>query len=340
MNRFLTIAFIIILSSFAFKQLFLKPQNHTLNFMFYNLENYFDTIDDKTHFDDDFTPNGKNQWNTEKYLAKINNLSRVLMQSNEKSPDVIGICEIESKTAIKDLITHQDFNNHFNFIHFDSPDERGIDVGLIYRKKTIKVIESYPINIVLSQDLNDKTRDLLYVKAISLNKNDTFHIMVCHFPSRGSGKEKSEQNRIDVAKHLKKQIHQIGLDKKWIVMGDFNDEPWDKSILNSLNSCDIQNANNDSCLLNLMWGFKSNNQGTYNYNGKWQIIDQMMITKAFIHSKGWQYDNESIQIIQKEWMMQSGKNQNYPKRNFIGTKWKNGFSDHLPIRFNLIYKND
>jgi exonuclease III len=318
----------------------LKPHHHTLSFMFYNLENYFDTIDDNLHFDDDFTPIGKFEWNSDKYQAKINNLSKVLMQSSDKLPDVIGVCELESKTAIKDLIKHELFKNDFDFIHYDSPDERGIDVAFLYRKKTIKVLESYPINIILNQNLKDKTRDLLYVKAISLNKTDTFHIMVCHFPSRGAGKEKSQQNRIDVAHQLKKHIHQIGLNKKWIVMGDFNDEPWDEAILKRLNCRNIQNTNKDSCLLNLMWVFKSSKQGTYNYQGKWQIIDQMMISNALYQSKGWQYEKESIQIIRKDWMMQTGKYQDYPKRNFIGTKWKNGFSDHLPIEFNIIYKND
>ncbi|MDP2176187.1 MAG: hypothetical protein Q8K70_09805 [Bacteroidota bacterium] len=309
--------------------------------MFYNLENFFDTINDITHLDDDYTPNGKYKWDTKKYQSKIINLSRVLMQSAKKTPDIIGVCEIESKTAIKDLLKHQSFEDEYDFIHYDSPDERGIDVGFIYRKNALKVIDSYPLKISLTKNSKDKTRDILYLKVIVDNKADTLNIMICHLPSRGGGKAKSEQNRIDVAKQIRKHIDKIGINKKWIVMGDFNDEPWDIAITDILKSYDINDYKvNDSNLLNLMWPLKSNKLGTYNYQGKWQILDQMIISASLNQSRGWHYQNESIQIIKQDWMMQTGKYQDFPKRTYIGTKWTNGYSDHLPVKFNLIYNND
>jgi predicted extracellular nuclease len=341
-KKVIVILVALILLSFVCRQRSLNQNKGSMGIMFYNLENFFDTIDDQTHNDDDITPNGKLNWNTSKYNSKINNLAKVLILAGDEKPDLIGICEVENKNCIKDLLKNQLFNQEYDFIHYDSPDERGIDVGLIYHKNNFRILESYPISVKLSLDSNDKTRDLLFVKLVSNKIIDTLNIVVCHFPSRSGGKERSERNRIDAAKHLKQIIEQKGVHNKWLVMGDFNDEPWDYSIFNILESRDINYQNNiqKTNLLNLMWSFKNDNRGTYNYKDKWEIIDQMMLSSSLLKELSSKNVGYSMSIIQHDWMMQKGKYAGHPLRNFGGNNWLNGYSDHLPIKLKLYTKNE
>ncbi len=237
--------------------------------------------------------------------------------------------------ALKDLLLDERFKNQYQMVHYDSKDERGIDVALIYNTEKIKVLYSKPLYVRLSKNKKDRTRDILYVKSLVLKSKDTLNILVCHFPSRREGKEKSEINRIDVAKTAKKWMDSIGLSKNWMVMGDFNDEPNDISIMEYLKA-NKQNSNDMGLRLhNLMWDLMEEGKGSYNYNKKWQIIDQMMLSSSLLNKKGLDYEPESVEIIKKDWMMQTGKYKNFPKRNFVGNQWKNGYSDHLPIFIKL-----
>lgn len=303
-------------------------QKNDTTVMFYNLENLFDTIDDKSRNDNDFLPLSKLKWNTQKYNSKIKNIAKVICDAAEK-PTFFGVCEIENALVFKDLLNSPKFESKYNFLHKDSPDERGIDVGFAYDKYKCKVITYKTYEVKLSKNPKDKTRDILFVKLYLMQEKDTFNIMVCHFPSRREGKEASEINRIDAAKTLKNAIETNGIKKNWIIMGDFNDEPWDKAMSKTLGAQEEDNKNTN--LINLMWAFKDTNKGSYNYKKKWELIDQIIISKTLYSNKKYNISSSSIEFIKKDWMMQNGKYKEFPKKNIAGIKWFNGYSDHLPI---------
>ncbi|MDI1232835.1 MAG: endonuclease/exonuclease/phosphatase family protein [bacterium] len=305
----------------------------TLTVAFYNLDNLYDDIDDVDHDDQEFTPSGHYEWTSERYQQKLENMAKVISQLVDgQAPDVLGVCELESAKALTDLINTGNLKNRYSLVHYDSPDERGIDVALIYNSNKFKLISSAKIPVVLSKNLKDKTRDQLFVKTLVLATNDTLCFYVCHFPSRREGKDESEINRFDAAITAKKFInaHLNLATANLIVMGDFNDEPWDKSILEGLQALNI-NQKSDATLLNLMWDFKSNGRGSYNYKGQMNCLDQLIISRPLIDGEQLKYKSKSVNILDANWLTQTGKYEGFPLRTFGGSKWLNGYSDHYPV---------
>lgn len=310
-----------------------------LSVAFYNIDNLYDTQDDTSHKDDDFTPNGKYQWDKSRYEQKIRNLNKVLsIISDGNPPDVFGVCELESALALSDLLKTKNFKNLYSFVHYNSPDERGVDVALVYKTSKFKVLESKNYKVVLSKDSNDRTRDILYVKGISPINNDTFSFIVCHYPSRKEGKNESEQNRLDASAQCLKIISEkIHLQtQNLIVLGDFNDQPWDKSMQTVLGASSHNKVPN-APLQNLMYELPKET-GSYFFRGHWERLDQIIISAALRDGKGSDYIEGSLAVVKEDWMIQKGKFEGYPLRTFGGENWLNGYSDHLPVRINIQLK--
>lgn len=308
------------------------PANH-FSIAFYNIDNLYDTVNDTDHNDNDFTPSGKYGWTESRYKAKLENMAKVISQlADNSSPDILGVCELENRKAFESLLDEKELKGKYGIAHFDSPDERGVDVALAYDKHKFRLIQSDKINVALSKNSKDRTRDQLCVTLLLNASKDTFHVYICHFPSRKEGKDESEQNRIDAAKACSTYINQhFNLKKdKLVIIGDFNDEPWDISIKSILGAKNIE-KNDTADLQNLMWGFKKAGRGSYKFKGKMNILDQIMVSKALNDSKGMEYISESIDIFDADWLTQQGKYAGYPLRTFGGTKWLNGYSDHYPI---------
>ncbi|MEZ4805464.1 MAG: endonuclease/exonuclease/phosphatase family protein [Bacteroidia bacterium] len=312
-----------------------KSNSSELLIGFYNLDNLYDIYDDPKTFDNDFTPNGMYKWDEERYTSKLNKLSEVIQSiDGQNSPDVLGVCEVENKNVLNDLITQKAFHKSYAVIHEDSKDERGADVGLIYNSDLLDLIEYQSFDVELSKNEKDETRSILWVKLKTQNNIDTFQFIVCHFPSRREGLKKSEQNRIDAAKRCREII-----DKKCklqsenlIVLGDFNDQPGNVSLKQYIGAVEFKGLSaRASDLFNLMIGFEEKNQGTYFYKGHWNVLDQILISSALTDGKQAEYVDASIGIKKEDWMIQTGKYKGYPLRTFGGKEWLNGYSDHLPI---------
>ncbi len=300
---------------------------------FYNLDNLFDDVDDTDHNDHDFTPDGKYKWTKERYQAKLNNMAKVIeTMVDGNMPDVLGVCELESKKAFEDLLSTGGLKGFYGVVHYNSPDERGIDVALAYNKNKLSILGSQKVTVKLSKDPTDKTRDQLYVKALVKSTKDTLNFYVCHFPSRKEGKEESEINRTDAARTCRSFLDSnvVYNRQNLIVMGDFNDEPWDKSISEVMQAKDIANAK-DEDIVNLMCGFKTQNRGSYKFQGTMSMIDQFMISKALRDGEKTEYVVKSANILDQDWLTQKGKYNGYPLRTFGGIKWLNGYSDHYAV---------
>ncbi|MFT4678722.1 MAG: putative extracellular nuclease [Flavobacteriales bacterium] len=310
-----------------------------LNVLFYNVENLFDTEDDPNTFDEDFTPTGKLSWDEERYGNKLNNLSRVITIDGTLMPDLVGLCEVENRKVVEDLMADANFKGiEYKVVHKDSPDGRGIDVALAYNPKKLKVEEVNYISTKLPVGTRPNTRDAMHVVGIS--GGDTIHIFVNHWPSRTGGQEKSEPNRLTVARNVRKEVNKIleaDSDAKILLMGDFNDYPNNKSLRDVLEA-----KKDDGILINLMWDTNKMGEGTYNYKGDWGALDQFIVSPSLMDAGlGYNVKDDKVHIIKEDWMMYTNKEGvAYPNRTYGGKNYYGGFSDHLPIRLVLDYSGE
>ncbi|MCS7005536.1 MAG: endonuclease/exonuclease/phosphatase family protein [Cytophagales bacterium] len=313
---------------------------------FYNVENLFDTIDSPDTDDSEFLPTSEKQWNTMRYKDKLAKISQVISKiGDDDGAEIIGLCEIENRRVLEDLVKQPLLQkSHYAIVHYESPDKRGIDVALLYKEKEFTLVNSRKISI---DDFNPndneepRTRDILEVRLAK--KNDSLTFYVVHLPSRKEGKEKSEFRRIAVASQLRKEIENLllqNLSYKFIVMGDFNDEPTDKSIIQVLKADDSQ-IDQDRKLFNPMYLLKQAGKGTYFHQGKWELIDNILISDGILFSqKGFQYVNNSADIYAPEHLKQQKpeKFKGAPHRTFAGNRYLGGYSDHFGVYIYLKFK--
>lgn len=308
---------------------------------FYNQENLFDTIDDPNKNDNEFLPTAKKGWNTEKYTSKINNMAKVISGiNNEQAPDIIGMCEVENGTVLNDIAQNKQLKKaNYQYVHIDGPDERSIDNALLFKKGSFKLISSKSVNVPLE---NTKTRDVLLVHLQAKNKAQIV-VLVNHFPSRIGGEEKSEPRRLaaaQVVRNICDSLYQLNPQENIVIMGDFNDEPNNKSMDSVLrakaNEYDLNNGN----LYNAMYELKQNNEGSHYYKGHFSMLDQIIISSSITNCTGTIcYQKSSATIYKQPWMVEAeGKYKGAPFRTFIGDKFVGGYSDHLPVYIMLTLK--
>lgn len=333
MSRILTIALACFLCSnfAAFAQ-------QKLVVAFYNQENLFDTIDDPHKNDNEFLPSGKNEWNTEKYGNKLNNMSKVIASMNEgNGPDILGLCEVENALVLSDLTKQTGLvKMKYGFAHFESPDERSIDNALIYQTKKLTLIQTYPYPVIFTENLNSKTRDILLVKLQERKSKQNIIVLVNHFPSRLGGQLESAPKRNNAAKILRGIYDSIAkADPKTVVvmMGDFNDEPTDESMNKVLGAKGNQAELNTGDIFNAMYSLKEQKQGSHFYRGEWSALDQILMSSNMVNCTGKIcYRPSSVSIYKQDWMLEtSEKFKGAPLRTFAGKKYLNGYSDHLPV---------
>ncbi len=315
--------------------------------MFYNTENFFDTIDDPKTDDNEFLPNAKRHWTGKRYYNKLNNIYKVLISSGFQPPSIIGLCEIENKRVLNDLTQKTPLGKfNYHYIHRDSPDPRGIDVALLYRFDQFKPLKIEFIRLFFPFDTARKTRDILYVKALAF-KIDTIHVFVNHWPSRMKGYARSMPYRETAAKTLRFKIDSlfhVSPKIKILIIGDFNDEPDDISVLNDLKAIKITNPVKNSVLYDLSakWIDNIQNIGTIKFKDKWQIFDQIIVSGNIINSssKGLRCNPNSAKIYSADFLLKNDKNDSgkTPYRTYNGYKYTGGFSDHLPVYVDLCVK--
>ena len=344
MNKyFLIFSIFLLLNTDLFSQE-KKYKIHTV--AFYNVENLFDTIDNPKTYDDSRTPNGKDKWTSEVYYKKLNNVARVISEigyeETKTLPSIVGLCEVENKEVIRDLINSNDLlNGNYGISHFDSPDERGIDVALIYKKNIFKVINSNStfLNIYDNErGRQDFTRDQLVVEG-ELD-GETIYIIVNHWPSRSGGELRSRPFRNKAAelnRNIIDSILLINKKAKIITMGDFNDDPNNESIKEILGTKREKDKLSKMELYNPMENMHKEGVGTLAYRDNWNLFDQIIISSSFITKDFSTYSYYKSKIYSKKYLYnQSGRFKGYPFRSFAGGSFLNGYSDHLPVYMLLI----
>jgi predicted extracellular nuclease len=310
--------------------------------MFYNTENLFDIVDDTITDDEDFTPAGNLHWTYKRYLTKLRNTYKVIVAVGAwQPPDVVGLCEIENRKVLNDLIHQTPLARYpYRLVHEESPDRRGIDAALLYNAETVRFIMSKNYRIRKSGLL---TRDILYFKA--LLGTDTCHFLVNHWPSRSQGQLNSERNRFTTAgllKHITDSLFMHSASAKIVIMGDFNDEPSDESLTEYLKTEADLNKSTGNSLYNVTVVPASGAvKGTLKYQGKWSVFDQMIVSGNLIKTKkGLTAGEDLCRVFMKPYLLTEDKvYEGYkPYRTYNGFNYQGGFSDHLPVYMDLIFR--
>jgi len=304
---------------------------------FYNLENLFDTIDNEDVNDVEFTPAGSNKWNSEKYQEKLSNMAKVISEiGTEVTPDgaaVLGIAEIENIGVVKDLVNMPAIKKRdYGIVHYDSPDRRGVDVGLIYQKKYFKVTNSkaYPLII---EGLDDfYTRDQLVVSGTF--QGEPMHFIVAHWPSRRGGELRSRPLRnaaAQVARHIVDSLLVIDPMAKIVFMGDLNDDPNNQSVKKYLNTTGHIDKLEPKQLFNTMYDNFSKGIGSLGYRDSWNLFDQIIISQGLIKAQPSTYLFYKAKIYNKSYLIsQDGQFKGYPFRTYSFGTYIGGYSDHFP----------
>lgn len=338
---FLPMLFVLLLVSFSFAQ---KPHK----IVFYNVENLYDTINDPEIRDDEFTPEGPKKWTAAKYNKKISNLERVffdIASLDKNYPAVIGLSEIENRSVLEDIISTPKLNpGNYRIAHYDSPDRRGVDVAFLYRPDVFKFKGDKAFTAVIPGRPDFKTRDILAMWGTI--DNEPFYFMVAHWPSRLGGKERSENLRMAVASQMREiadSVMAASPKTKVVIMGDFNDDPTDKSVLETLGakikSKDLQPGD----LYNPYGAMLKAGLGTLAYGDVWNIFDNIVVSENLVNG-----DKNSLQLIKsngskfdgnifkQHYMVQKeGQYKGYPLRTYVGNNFQGGYSDHFPVYINI-----
>jgi len=316
-----------------------KKTTSTFSFAFYNLENLFDTINDPNISDENYLPDSKVAWNTERYNHKLDNISLVMKSIDTIGfPALFGLCEVENIDVVEDLINHSNLKNAgYSIIHKNSPDERGIDVALLYIPSIFNPISTRYIVPDFPDNPDNKTRDILYSKGV-VNNDDTLHIFINHWVSRWGGQEETEPGRIKIAsiiKNITDSILNIQPLANIIITGDLNDNPTDTSVFNVLEAREVSDKLLDKTLYNLSLTKFKNGDGSLYYKS-WDMFDQIIVSTSMLTGKNGLKVGSPNQIVFKEdWILyQPKKGPARPSRTAAG-RYYGGYSDHLPVMINI-----
>lgn len=309
---------------------------------FYNLENLFDTINNNGKYDVEFSPNGKNQWNSQRYWKKINNMGYAISQMTTPStpigPAVIGMSEIENITVLQDLVKDKHIADwNLQIVHHDSPDRRGVDVGLLYNPRLFKVINVKNHYLKIDSLPYFRTRDQMCV--VGLLGGSRVGIIVNHWPSRRGGSSSSSWLReaaAELTRHIADSLLQVDPSMGIIVMGDLNDDPFNRSCAVTLGGKKKESEVEPGGFFNPFWKKLDDGIGSYIYRGGWNLFDQIMVNYNLLPQGKSQLKFSYAEVLNKDFLKQSdGQYKGYPFRTFSGGVWTGGYSDHFPTEIFL-----
>ncbi len=336
----LVIVQLIIFADILSAQISSSPKSYRA--MFYNVENLFDSFDDSLTNDEEFTPKGARHWTWEKMNKKLDGIYKTIVAvGGWEGPIFVGMCEVENGYMLYRL-THETplLKYDYGIIHRESPDPRGIDVGLLYRKDLFDVKESRFFKVNFPGEPNRRTREILYTCGVVAGM-DTLHLFINHWPSKYGGELESNSGRLAAASTLKQKIDSIKVfypDARILIMGDFNDEPESTPLVDGLNVCLDTTAKCPSGLVSISAILKVKGQGSYKYQGVWGMIDQIIVSKSLLSSKHKLHSTpNNASVFRANFLLEPDESfvGDKPFRTFAGFKYHGGYSDHLPVYFDL-----
>ncbi|HRH37945.1 MAG TPA: hypothetical protein PK760_06340 [Flavobacteriales bacterium] len=303
------------------------------NILFYNVENRFDTKNDPATNDDDFTPGGEMHWTEKRYDQKLNQLAEAITMSGKALPIVIGLCEIENRAVVDDLVRNGPLASvDYTIVHYNSPDERGIDVALLVSPDAGQVVFSEPMRVDLEGD--DATRDVLYARIRAVDGKD-LHVFVNHWPSRREGEWESDPKRMIAATTVRKRVDAILAEDpkaRIVIMGDLNDESNDASLLQGLRAA--TRMGDDADLYDLVAADHKKRSGSISRDNHWMYFDHLIVSKELLKpTVGGPRAVTAHSVKDDRLVFHHPRFGEQPNRTYSGrgVYHPNGFSDHLPV---------
>jgi endonuclease/exonuclease/phosphatase family metal-dependent hydrolase len=298
---------------------------------FYNIENLFDLRDSKFTNDNDFLPNSVKRWTPKRYKNKLRKIgfaiSNIGRAETGKHPAIIGLAEVENAKVLEDLLDSKHLDDlDYDYVHFDSLDERGIDVAMIYDTNVFKPMHTETFSVSLSDDDGspDYTRDILLVGGHL--DGEYIHFIVNHWSSRREGQKETEFKRLAASKKVSEIISSITKKDetaKIMVLGDFNDTPQNES---------LKRLVTNNSLFNTFETLRSFTRGTVKHRRQWYIFDQILISTIFFKSSKNKFEFFKADIFDNDFLKQfNGPFKGAPFRTYVGKKYKGGYSDHFPV---------
>ena len=315
--------------------------------LFYNVENLFDTVDDPLKDDDEFLPEGTMKWKPWRYWEKLRNITRVITAvGGMYSPALVGLCEVENDSVLFDLTRRSPLRAQgYEYVITSSPDERGVDVALLYQRHQFRLLEKNEHEVLFSDKRLRPTRNILHVAGKTVT-GDTLDLFVCHWPSRRGGQRESEPARIDAASLLRRKVDSlfsIRGDANIVIMGDFNDNPDNRSISLTLGAGAPDQDCSEKRLYNLFSShLKELRRGTYFFQGNWELPDQIIVSGSLLRQENPLYIREGRgYIFSPDFLLREEKSSGVkrPYRTYYGPRYIGGFSDHLPVYADLEFNS-
>ncbi|MBI1316989.1 endonuclease [bacterium] len=314
---------------------------------FYNAENLFDAQDDSLTQDEEFLPEGAKHWTQGRMREKQRNIARILlaMSCSDEPPALFGLCELENRAVLEGIAYSELLTNYtYKAVHFDSPDARGIDVGLLYRPERLRLLYAARLPVTDPTQPEWKTRDILYAKFAVAQQADTLHVFVNHWPSRRGGEEASRPYRMRAAQRLRHAFDSIRSADPWdaiVAMGDLNDGPGDPSLREGLGTledpCSPRDWNGTE-IVDLMECAEPG-LGTHKYGGHWEYLDHMIVNGTLFSPpfRSLGLGPDGVQVVRFDWLLTPDERftGQKPLRTYEGLRYTGGYSDHLPLYLDL-----
>lgn len=313
----------------------------TERIIFYNLENLFDTKKDEGKNDEEFLPDGMRHWTDSRFYSKLKRLYKVFMACGTPDPPaVIAICEVENELAIQKLIETTPLKRFgYKYVHYESPDRRGVDCALLYREEHFELFDSRPHQIVFPFDTASKTRDILYVKGLLFGKQ-MLHIFVNHWPSRYGGQAATMPKRNFVAQYLRSVCDSILTENhkaNILIMGDMNDDPIDESMIRHL--CGKRSDTDTLLLQNLTLPLFERGKGTLKHGAFWSLFDQVVVSPTLLSGGNGLKICEEALIFDHDFLFVEDESNMGKKlfRTYNGMTYAGGYADHLPVGVDILF---
>lgn len=311
---------------------------------FYNLENLFDTINNNGNYDLEFSPQGQRQWNGKKYKSKIHNMayaiSKLKTDITPKGPAVIGISEIENRSVIEDLVNDPQIKSmNYQIVHHDSPDRRGVDVGLLYNPRMFSVLNVTHHTLSIPDMPEFRTRDQTCVTG--LLAGEKVSIIVNHWPSRMGGEAQSRHLRVAAAalsKHIADSVLKTDPKQGVIIMGDLNDDPFNESCAKTIGAVKKESDVKEGGWFNPWWSVLDKGIGSLAYKGQWNLFDQILVNSNLVGKDRSTLKYFKCKVFNDIPGMKTtdGERKGYPLRTYSGGVFLNGYSDHFPTQIFLV----
>lgn len=332
----------------------LAQDSYRFRIVSYNVENLFDYQHDSLKNDYEFLPEAQRHWDYQKYQKKLDDLGRVIIATGEWTPPaLVSLCEVENEHCLTDLTQHSVLKEAgYRYAMTNSPDQRGIDVALLYQREVFKPVSINTYRVPPLTKQKNATRDILHVTG-ELPDRSLLDVFVCHLPSRSGGEKETEPYRLLAASTLKQAVDsllQVRKKAQVVIMGDFNDYYTNRSVTEVVGAQPVTTLQaNQQAFYHLLAAKEKalKDYGSYRYRGEWNSLDHLIVNGRLLRQKGSFHimpsDDEFLvkaDVFRADFLLEEdtrygGK---LPFRTYSGLKYHGGYSDHLPIYADFLLK--